>query len=126
MIKDPLLGGEEKNEFIIRPPPVERLLAIYGVSFIMSNYSRYLTFANHLLGVNLETELGQAYVKDNGSRVSLSDSISQDLKHKFNSTSLKFENVTLPCKMKMLLYSCLVLVITRESSTRRQRQSKAL
>lgn len=30
MKKNPLFGGEDKDEVILKPPPVDRLYAIYG------------------------------------------------------------------------------------------------
>jgi hypothetical protein len=30
MRKNPLFGGEHKDEYILKPPPVDRLYAIYG------------------------------------------------------------------------------------------------
>jgi len=32
MKTDPLFGGEDKKEYILQPPPVDRLFAIYGTS----------------------------------------------------------------------------------------------
>lgn len=57
MRKNPLFGGEHKDEYILKPPPVDRLYAIYGV--------------------NLETEIGYVFKRDAAGCIVLDDSISK-------------------------------------------------
>lgn len=66
--KDPLLGGELKNEFILRPPPVERLYSIYGT--------------------NLDTEIAQVYVKDQNGRFVLEDNVPKETKAQLEADGL--------------------------------------
>lgn len=80
MRKNPLYGGEHKDEFILKAPPVDRLYAIYGI--------------------NLETEVAYIFKQDNG-QVTLDDALSKAQRSQLESEGYVVKKVSLPWEIAL-------------------------